>query len=207
MLDYQSSVNALHTRGVSFTVQQYLYVTQVVMGERMEVAYGLVYDRERFLHETQGDEEQEYFASLTREAETMLQQQECQQLQEMLRDSYQSDVQASVSSLQDYKFSVADVHKLLSNLLHNRAEDLDSASTRDVIALIKTLADQGALDGDGNSFSRHFIQVHDPFNALCTKCGREFEVRAGIDVICPHCKQVYRWSEDGQRFFPEVTKL
>lgn len=109
-------------------------------------------------------------------------------------------------SLEDFSFTTGQVVQILQNLLHERSQDLESSSVKDIIALIKTLADQGALQSDDN-FSSHFIHVYPPFDVVCTSCGREFDIVKGLDAICPHCKQVYRWSEEERRFYPAFAKL
>lgn len=209
MLNYLDTKNVLFTRGVNFDIKQYLFVVQVVMGEDKATAYAMIYDRENFVKETGTEDEMEYLSKFTKDADVMLQQQECKHLYEFLKDSYQSDVQASASTLEDYKFSGSDVQQLLANLLHNRAgsaDSLDDASVKDVISLVKMMYEQGALDS-GDTFQKHFIQIHDAFNALCTNCNHEFEAHAGIDCVCPHCKSVYRWSETEKRFYPKFGKL
>lgn len=209
MLNYLDTKNVLFTRGVNFDIKQYLFVTQVVMGEDKATAYAMVYDKENFVKETGTEYETEYLSNFTKDAEVMLEQQECKHLFEFLKDSYQSDVQASASTLEDYKFSGSDVQQLLANLLHNRAgsaDSLDDASVKDVISLVKMMYEQGALDS-GDTFQKHFIQIHDAFNALCTNCNHEFEAHAGIDCVCPHCKQAYRWDEPEKRFYPNPSKL
>ena len=209
MLSYLDTKNVLFTRGISFDAKQYLFVAQVVLGEDAATAYAMVYDAANFAREIGTEDEQEYIAKFTKPAEVMLQQQECVHLKDYLEDAYQSDIQAKASTLEDYKFSGADIQQLLANLLHNRVGDsgsLDDASVKDVISLIKMMYEQGALDS-GDSFQKHFIQIHDPFNALCTKCGHEFEAHAGIHCKCPHCSQVYQWSEDERRFYPDISTL
>lgn len=209
MLNYLDTKNVLFTRGVSFTVEQYLFVAQVVLGEDATTAYAMIFDRENFVKKTGTEDEQEYLAKFAKDADVMLQQQQCKHLYDLLKENYQSDVQASASTLEDYKFSGTDVQRLLSNLLHNRAgsaDSLDDASVKDVISLIKMMYEQGALDS-GDTFEKHFIQIHDKFNALCTACNHEFEAHAGINCICPHCRQVYKWSELERRFFPSFSKL
>ena len=209
MLSYLDTKTVLFTRGVTFDLKQYLFVAQVVLGEDASTAYAMIYDKKNFVKMTGTDDEKEYLAKFTKDADVMLQQQQCQHLKEYLQDAYQADIQAQASDLKDYKFSGADVQQLLANLLHNRvgdSESLDDASVKDVISLIKMMYEQGALDS-GDSFQKHFIQIHDPFNALCMNCNHEFEAHAGIDCICPHCKQVYRWAEDEKRFYPNAAKL
>lgn len=206
MLSYLDTKNVLFTRGITFDINQYLFVAQVVLGEEKSVAYGMIYDRERFLRETSSENENEYLARITRDADVMLQQQECQHLFDLLKEGYQQDVQASASTLQDYKFTGSEVQQLLANLLQNRSQDLDDASVKDILSLIKTMYEQGALDS-GDTFQKHFITVHPKFNALCTACNHEMDVVMGVDCICKNCNQVYQWSEEEGRFYPQPSKL
>ena len=209
MLGYLDAKNALFTRGITFDLKEYIFALQVALGEDAPTAYAMVYDRENFVRETGTDDEQDYIQKFKKDADIMLQQQECRHLLDYLKDSYQSDVQQAASSLKDYKFSGGDVQQLLANLLHNRVGDgdsLDDASIKDVISLIKMMYEQGALDS-GDSFQKHFIQIHPPFNALCPACGHEFEAHEGLGVRCPHCGQDFNWSENEKRFYPKIEKL
>lgn len=206
MLDYLSTQNALHTRGIEFTLQEYMFAVQVAFMEDKCVAYASVFDTANFKRNVPSEDEEDYLNTFRREAEIMLDKQHIKHLREYIEQELQSYVQDAASRLEDYKFTGADVQKLLSNLLHNRTEDLDEASIRDILSLIKGMYDSGALDS-GDAFERHFITVHDPFNALCVNCNREFEAHAGIDCVCPHCHQVYKWTEQEKRFYPKFETL
>lgn len=206
MLDYLSTTNALHTRGVNVTLQEYFFVVQVVFGEDIRVAYASVFDTSNFKSSVPSEDEEEYLNTHRRDAEILLEKQNCAYLKEYIEQELQSYVQDAATKLEDFKFTGADVQRLLGNLLHNRSESLDDASVRDILSLIKGMYESGALDS-GDSFSRHFITLHDPFNALCVSCNHEFEAHAGIDIVCPHCKQVYKWSEQERRFYPKFDKL
>lgn len=209
MLGYLDTKNLLFTRGVNFDINQYLFVLQVVLGEDMTTAYAMIYDAENFKKETAGEDEAEYLSKFEGAAHVLLHQQESVHLREYLEELYQSDIQSKASTLKDYKFSGSDIQQLLANLLHNRTgngDNLDDASVRDIISLIKTMYEQGALDS-GDSFSKHFIQIHEKFNALCVNCNHELDVYAGVNCRCPHCGQVYKWSETENRFYPQATKL
>lgn len=206
MLNYLDTKSVLFTRGVSFDLKQYLYVVQVVLGEDKSVAYGMTFDRENFVKAIGSEDEDDYLSKVVRDAEIMMQQQECQQLFEVLSDEYQLDIQAKASTLENYKFSGAEVQQLLANLLHNRSQELDEASVKDILSLIKTMYEQGALDS-GDTFQKHFITIHDKFNALCPNCNHEIDVFAGVDCICPYCKQAFKWSEEERRFYPQPNKL
>ena len=206
MLNYLDTKSVLFTRGVSFDLKQYVYVVQVVLGEDKSVAYGMTFDRENFVKAIGSEDEDDYLSKVARDAEIMMQQQECQQLFEVLSDEYQLDIQAKASTLENYKFSGAEVQQLLANLLHNRSQELDEASVKDILSLIKTMYEQGALDS-GDTFQKHFITIHDKFNALCPNCNHEIDVFAGVDCVCPYCKQAFKWSEEERRFYPQPNKL
>lgn len=206
MLNYLDTKSVLFTRGVSFDLKQYLFVVQVVLGEDKSVAYGMTFDRENFVKAIGSEDEDDYLSKVARDAEIMMQQQECQQLFEVLSEEYQLDIQAKASTLENYKFSGAEVQQLLANLLHNRSQELDEASVKDILSLIKTMYEQGALDS-GDTFQKHFITIHDKFNALCPNCNHEIDVFAGVDCVCQYCKQVFKWSEEERRFYPQPNKL
>lgn len=206
MLNYLDTKSVLFTRGVSFDLKQYLFVVQVVLGEDKSVAYGMTFDRENFVKAIGSEDEDDYLSKVARDAEIMMQQQECQQLFEVLSEEYQLDIQAKASTLENYKFNGAEVQQLLANLLHNRSQELDEASVKDILSLIKTMYEQGALDS-GDTFQKHFITIHDKFNALCPNCNHEIDVFAGVDCVCPYCKQAFKWSEEERRFYPQPNKL
>lgn len=206
MLSYLDTISALHTRGLSVSLKEYLFVQQVVFQEDIRVAYANVFDAQEFVRNVPSEDEEEYLNKFKHDAENLLEKQDCKHLKEYLEQELKSYVQDEASTLQDYKFTGSDVQKLLSNLLKNRSEDLDDASVKDILSLIKSMYDSGALDS-GDSFQQHFIQIHDPFNALCVNCNREFEARAGLGAICPHCGQTYNWVETEKRFYPQPQKL
>lgn len=206
MLDLLSTQNALHTRLVDFTLQQYLFVLQIVLGERPEVAYANTFDVQEFKRNVPSEDEEDYLAKHKRDAQIMLESQECRQLMDELESLYNSDIQAKASNFKGYRFSGEDVQKLLADLLHDRTSDLSEASVRDIIALIKSMYDSGALDS-GDTFQRHWVTIPKKYDCLCGKCNHEMYLVEGIDNRCPSCGQVYKWSEDEERFYPQPSKL
>lgn len=207
MLTYIDTLERLHVRSISFDLQQYLFVMQVALGEDIGVAYGMVYDTADFKKYVPSADEEEYIAKWKRLGDIMLQQQECVHLRETIEEQRRAEIQSEASNLKTFKYSSEDVANMLSSLLYERSSNLEDASVRDIVALIRELNSQGALDGSGNGFSRHFISVHDPFNALCTTCNREIEIARGVTCICPHCATRYTWVEEEQRFYPQPAKL
>lgn len=206
MLDYVNTKSVMHTRGINIDEKQYLFVLSCVLGERPEVAYGMIYHPKEFRKAIESEDEEDYLKEIKADAEIKLELQAEKQLYDLLYSEYNAEIQAKAMSLEDFSFTTGQVVQILQNLLHERSQDLESSSVKDIIALIKTLADQGALQSDDN-FSSHFIHVYPPFDVVCTSCGREFDIVKGLDAICPHCKQVYRWSEEERRFYPELAKL
>lgn len=206
MLSYLDTINALQTRTIAFSPQEYMFVLQCVLGERIEVAYANTFDASEFNRNVPSEYEEEYLSRFKHDAENLLSTQECIHLKDELTELYRSDVQASASTLEDYKFSGEEVQKLLANLLHDRSENLSESSVRDILSLIKTMYEQGALDS-GDSFQRHFITIPTKFNALCTSCNKEMSVVEGLDMKCPNCGATYHWDESTNRFYPKPSKL
>ena len=206
MLDYLSTQNTLHTRTINFTPQEYFFVLQVVLGESIEVAYASVYDTAEFKRNVPSVDEEEYLAKHKSNAQNLLISQTCIQLKEELEAQYNSDIQDKASTLQDYKFTGADVQKLLNNLLHDRSSDLSEASVRDILALLKTMYETGTLDS-GDSFERHFITIPKKYDIICPQCNVEGYAVEGLDFRCTRCGLVAKWDESQHRFFPQLNHL
>ena len=206
MLDYLSTSNQLHTRLVDFTPQEYLFVLQVILGERPEVAYASVHDTANFKRNVPSEDEEDYLASFKQQAQIMLETQNCRQLRDYLESEYQVDVQEKASNLKDYRFTGAEIQRLLNNLLHDRSSELSEASVRDILALIKSMYDSGALDS-GDNFSQHFITVPNKYNTICPQCSREGYAVDGLDFRCEHCGCIAKWDESQHRYFPNLEHL
>lgn len=204
MLDLLSTQNQLHTRLVDFTLQEYMFVLQVVLGERLEVAYANTFDTSEYKRNVPSEDEEEYLASKRKDAEIMLEQQNCRHLHEYLEQEYRSDIQEQASTLKDFKFTGSEVQKLLNNLLHERSQELSEASVRDILALIKSMYDSGALDS-GDNFQNHFITIPKKYDCICPQCNHEQYLVEGVDNKCTSCGMVFRW--DSERFWPQPQKL
>lgn len=206
MFDYRDFITRLHIRGLKPDDKQYLFVAMVCAGEDISVAYGLTFDTVEFKRNVPSDNEDEYLASIRHKAEVMLQMQECAQLREVINEAIRAEIQSKATNIKEYKFSSQEIVNMLSSLLADRSAEISEASVRDIVQLIRELVNLGGLAGS-DGFESHFIQVHEPFNALCTSCNREMDAYAGLDCRCVHCGQVYRWSEEERRFYPQITKL
>lgn len=206
MLNFEDITQTLFARGVTFTIEEYLFCVNIVLGESHSVSYALSYDKENYKKVIGTEDESSYLLSTRKETESLLSQQNIINLKQEIEDAYTVAVQSHALDLKDYKFTGGQIAQILQNLLHNRVADLDSASTKDVISLIKLLTDQFGLEG-GSDFEKHFIQVYPKFNALCNNCNKEFQVAEGLGAVCPHCGASYLWDSDGQKFVPKPSKL
>ena len=206
MLDLLSTQNQLHTRMVDFTLQEYFFVLQVILGERPEVAYANTYDLANFKRNVPSEDEEVYLASFKQQAQITLETQNCRQLRDYLESEYQIDVQEKASTLTDYHFTGAEVQKLLNNLLHERSQELSEASVRDILALIKSMYDSGALDS-GDNFSNHFVTIPSKYNTICPQCNREGYAVDGLDFRCEFCGCIAKWDESQRRYFPNLNHL
>lgn len=206
MLSYQDTQNTLHTRLVDFTLQEYFFVMQVVLGEDIRIAYASIYDAGEFKRNVPSEDEEDYLNSNKRDAEILLDQENCKKLKEYLELEYQRDIQEKATSLSEFRFTGEDVQKLLNNLLRDRTQELSESSVRDILALIKSMYDSGALES-GDGFAKHFITIPSKYNYVCSQCGKEGYAVDGIDIKCEYCGATYRWSEGEHRFFPELSHL
>ena len=207
MISYQDAIEALHTRGLSFDIQQYLFVVQCALSEDVGVAYGIVYDTQNFKRIMGTEDEEEYIAEQRKAGEVMLQQQECQHLKTIIEDWKRSEIQNEASNLKNFKYSTADVAQMLSNLLFERSKSLEDASVRDIVQLIRELNAQGALDGSDSAFSKHFISVLPHMSVLCPVCQKESDIAVGMTCYCSRCGAEFRWNEEERRYYPQPQSL
>lgn len=206
MLSFTETTNTLFSRGITFSIEDYIFCINNVLGENPTVSYAIAYDNVGYKKVLGTEDEIRYLNSKLQECNTMLAQQHIIKLQQELEDLYTTEIQNKALNLENYKFTGGQIAQILQNLLHNRVSDLDSASTKDVISLIKLLTDQFGLDG-GSDFEKHFIQIYPKFNALCTNCNREFQIVEGIGAVCPHCNAAYHWDNIEKRFIPQPNKI
>ena len=206
MFEFLSTTSKLHTRGINYTIQEYLFCLNVVLGENECTSYALAFDPKGLKKVLGTEDEQTFVQSVKDECDKLLKQQHIVKLRQELEEQYTMDIQGKALNLENYKFTGGQIAQILQNLLHNRVADLDNASTKDVIGLIKLLTEQFGIEG-GSDFEKHFIQIYPPFNALCVNCSREFDCHPGIGAVCPHCGQNYNWSIDEERFYPQPMKL
>ena len=204
MLDYLSTLNDLHTRMVDFTLQEYMFVMQVALGEDETVAYASVFDTAEFKRNVPSEDEEEYLRKFKKDARDLLESNVGKQLRQYIEKEFDSEVQSKATKLKDFRFTGAEIQKLLNNLLHNRASSLDDASVKDIIQLIKGMYDSGAVD-NSSGFESHFISVPKKYDCICRNCNREMYLVEGCDNKCPACGAIYYWRDN--RFYPNVTKL
>lgn len=206
MLNFTETTQILFARGITFSIEDYLFCLNLVLGEDENVSYALAYDKVGYKKVLGTEGEEEYLKTKEQECEVLMQQQSIVQLRQEMDDLYVAEIQGKALNLENYRFTGGQIAQILQNLLHNRVADLDSASTKDVISLIKLLTEQFGLDG-GSDFEKHFIQILPKFNALCNNCNREFQIASGIGAVCPHCGASYHWDSNSEKFIPKPQKL
>jgi hypothetical protein len=206
MLNFTETTQILFGRGITFSIEDYIFCLNLVLGEDENVSYALAYDRAGYKKVLGTEDEDEYLKTKEQECKVLMQQQSIVQLRQEMEDLYVAEIQGKALNLENYRFTGGQIAQILQNLLHNRVADLDSASTKDVISLIKLLTEQFGLDG-GSDFEKHFIQILPKFNALCNNCNREFQIASGIGAVCPHCGASYHWDSNSEKFIPQPSKL
>lgn len=206
MISFGEISQTLFNRGISVSIEEYVFCVNIVLGEDVRTAYAIAYDPKGFKQVLDTELEEDYLNSKKDECDALLKQQNIVKIKQEIEDCYVVDVQSKAMNLQDYRFTGGQIAQILQNLLHNRISDLDSASTKDVISLIKLLTEQFGLDG-GSDFDKHFIQIYPKFNALCNNCNREFQIAEGIGAVCPYCGATYNWDNEQRRFIPQPSRL
>lgn len=207
MIEFAEALQTMKTRGLNFNVKEFLFALMVTLKESPQSAFALIYEPDEYIEHIGGEHEEAYLFSKEQKANELLQKQNVSQLKELLDESFMEHVQSNALALKDVRFTGKEAVQILNNLLKTRTDDLESSSVKDVVALLRALSDQGALDMGDGGFSRHFIQINPPFVALCTNCNKEFDAYRGVGAVCPHCHQQYRWSAEEDRFYPEICKL
>lgn len=206
MFSFTDTTQNLFQRGISFNINEYLFALNVVFGENVAIAYAICFDKEEYQRMLGSDDEEAYMLAQKTNGETLLAQKHMQDLTQELEEQLTREIQNKSLNLKDYHFTGGQIAQILQNLLHNRISDLDAASTKDVISLIKMLTEQFGLDGGGD-FEKHFVQIYPKFNALCPNCNREIDIQRGITSVCPFCGIQFTWSEEENRFYPQPSKL
>lgn len=206
MLNFQDTTQTIFNRGLTFTIEDYTFVTFYVLGEDLATSYALAYEPLQYKKVAGTEEEQEFISSKRKDAEITLQQQNIVQLKDEISEAYRAEIQQKALSLEQIEFTASDINALLHKLLATQAKDLDSASIREMLSIIHELVNNFGLGSGNDAFAKHFITIQPKFNALC-RCGREFDTVKGMDVICPHCKQVYKWVEEEEKYYPQPMKL
>ena len=207
MIGFIEALNAMHTRALSISYKDYLFALLITLGCDKEQSYALSYEPQEMNKVLGSEDEDTYFDGLKEKAKIECEQQHITQLVDLLGEDYRGEVQRAALNLKDFKFNGKEAIQILNALLKNRIEDIDSASVRDVVGIIKTLSEQGALDiGDGG-FSRHFITIPPKYSTLCPYCNHEGYAVHGLDFKCEHCGEVVHWDETTQRFYPHMESL
>ena len=124
---------------------------------------------------------------------------------EELKYQYRKSVQDAALHLEDIEITSSDVKKVLASFLRDRIDDPSSASVKELVDLLKMYQPYLPDDANASDFQRHFIQIHEPYNALCTNCNHEINAFKGLSCVCEHCGQKYIWEDD--RFYPAIDKL
>lgn len=206
MQKFNETTQTMFHRGLSFTIQDYTFVTFLVLGEDLSVSYALAYQQKEYKKVLGTEQESEYLLKIKDDAEALVQRQNISQLKDELSEAYRADIQQKALSLEQIEFTAADISALLNKMLASQAKDLDSASIKEMLSIIHELINNFGLSSGNDAFAKHFITIQPKFNALCN-CGHEMDIVKGLDCICPHCRQVYKWVEEEERYYPQYRTL
>lgn len=207
MIRYNDIEQTLSSRGVFFNMQEYLFALALVVGEEPKMAYAIVFSSETYRKVRETEEEKEFLAQCSKDASNIQQQEYFKKLMEELQYQYKKQIQDFALHLDDIELTSSDVKKVLASFLRDRIDDPTSASVKELVDLLKMYQPYLPDDASASDFQRHFIQVHEPYNALCNNCNREISAYKGLSCVCEHCGQRYVWDVNEDRFYPQPSKL
>lgn len=207
MIDFADIEHTLNARGVYFTQHEYHFALDIIIGTERRVSYAINLDTEEYDKVKGTEDEKDYFAKCEHNAVTLLEKQHIKQLVDELKYRWHKSIQDAALNLDDIELSGSDIKKVLATFLRDRIDDPASASVKELVDLLKMYQPYLPDDSAVSEFQRHFIQVHDPFNALCTNCNHEMQVVKGLTCVCPTCGAKYGWYEDEDRFRPMPAKI
>lgn len=207
MIQFRDIEQTLLSRGVSFALNEYLFTELIALGEEKHIAYALCFEPSEYKSIKDSENEKEYFPKYTKCADDLLQKQHIIQLKNELEYRKKKEIQDAALNLDDIELTSNDVKKVLALFLRDRIDDPSSASVKELVDLLKMYQPYLPDDASAMDFQRHFIQVHEPYNAICNNCNREISAYKGLSCVCEHCGQKYIWDNEQERFFPQVDNL
>lgn len=207
MIDFVDIEHTLNSRSVYFDTNEYHFVLDIVVGCDKRIAYAINMDGDNYKKVKGSEEEKDFFGKCEHNANTLLDKQHIKQLQDEVKYRWHKAIQDAALNLDDIELTGTDIKKVLAAFLRDRIDDPASASVKELIDLLKMYQPYLPDDSNVSEFQRHFIQVHDPFNALCTNCNHEMQVCKGLSCVCPTCGVHYTWFEEEDRFRPTPSKL
>lgn len=207
MMQFRDIESTLNARGVFFTQQEYVFTLLVVIGERPTIAYALSFSTDEYQRVKDTESEKDFFNNCAKLSSSLLQQQYIVKLKEELEYRNKKAIQDAALHLDDIELTSSDVKKVLASFLRDRIDDPSGASVKELVDLLRMYQPYLPDDASATDFQRHFIQVHEPYNAMCNNCNHEISAYKGLSCICEHCGQKYIWSDEDDRFYPEISKL
>lgn len=207
MIQYQEIEQTLNARGVFFTMQEYLFVLCKTLQETTEIAYAIAFLQDEYKQVKGTENEKDFFSRCNKESSALLQQQHIIQLGEELKYRHKKMIQDAALNLDDIELTSGDIKKVLASFLRDRIDDPTSASVRELVDLLRMYQPYLPDDASATDFQRHFVQVYEPYNAMCPKCNKEMSAFKGLSCKCEHCGQEFIWSMDDERFYPQPAKL
>lgn len=207
MIQFQDIEQTLNTRGVYFDMNEYNFVLLTIFGEDNAIAYALSFLKDEYKKVKGTENEKDFFSKCAKNVTNLEQQQHIIKLREEVQYRYKKQVQDAALKLDDIELTSSDVKKVLASFLRDRIDDPSSASVKELVDLLRMYQPYLPDDASATDFQRHFIQVHEPYNALCTNCNHEISAYKGLSCVCEHCGQKYIWDNNDDRFYPEPSKL
>jgi hypothetical protein len=203
MINYIETRETLSARGIEFTPKDFVYAFMCAIGMRSDNAYVIAFkDREIEKGEKEHDDAMNIISEKYKdESGNYAAQDRIKKLIEYLEEGHRRLLQEQTVHFDKIDLTANDLKNVLGKLLKDRYDDIEKSSAKEMIDIIKVFADKFVTEDDtSKTFQKHFIQIFEPFNCVCTECGREFSLAPNVTTICPNCHHVYTYDKETKKF-------
>ena len=190
MISYEDTMKTLGARGIEFSPSEFPFALMVAMGIGRYEAYSTTVG----IVSKSDDSEKRKLCDI------LLAQPRMNALVEYLKDKYNIKVSEDSLHIEDINLTQKQLKNIYGKLILDAYEHPENASYSDLAKIMGSFVKNFPAPDDDADFGRHFIQVMQPYNAVCAQCNHEFDLAPNITSICPHCGHKYVWDEESGKF-------
>lgn len=200
MIDYWDTKAKMGMRGVDFTREQFSFSLMTAIGMNKYDAYKITIVGDKF-DKVREEKSDEFNEKCIKECDILLEQNGIKTLVEFLKGEYEMQVNEHLIDTSEYhELTAKQIKNIYTKLIVNYSDNLNNASATDLVKAMGEYMKNFPPSDDGDSFGHRFITVYEPYNCICSKCNKEFDLAPNCTTVCPHCGHKYIWDEEANKF-------